>query len=73
MDRIGDQGARETVKRAVLFGVAESSERAVFLFERDAMRQQDGQLALGALHVDLPAFESDFHACRNWNWFASDT
>src|SRR5580700_749813 len=70
---VGDQGARKTVKRAVIFGVAMRREHAIFLFKGDAVRQRNSELALGALHVNLAALESDFHACGNWYWFASDT
>src|SRR6202040_2941401 len=70
---IGDESARETVQGAVVLGVAKRGQHAVFLLKRDAGRQRDSKLALRALHVDLSALQSDFHACRNWNWFASDT
>jgi hypothetical protein len=70
---VGDKSARETVERAVVFSVAKSREHGIFLLERDAMRQRHNELALGPLHIDMILVQRDFHACRNWNWFASDT
>ena len=73
MNGIGDESARETVQGAVIFGVAKSGQHAVFLLKRDAVRQRDREFAFRPLNVDLSALQSDFHARRNWNWFASDT
>ena len=54
------QGAGETVKGAVVFRVARRGEHAVLLFELDAVGQRDGELAFGALHIDLAGLQSDF-------------
>ena len=72
-DRVGDQSARETVNRAMIVGVAQRIEHAIFLLEANAARNTDGQLALRTLHVDLFLREGDLHATGHWNWFFADT
>src|ERR1700687_219341 len=71
--RVGDEGASESMQRAMLFRSALGAEHAVLLLEGDAVRHTHGKLALGALHFDFPILQGDFHALRNRNWFVADT
>src|SRR4029077_1161166 len=70
---VSHERASETMQRAVLFGGAESVEHTVLLLEGDAVRQRNGELSLGALHIALCRRKSDFHARGEWNWFTTDT
>jgi hypothetical protein len=72
-DRVGDESARETVNGAMIVGITQRVEHAIFLLEADAARNADGQLALGALDVDLLGRQGDLHAAGHWNWFFADT
>src|SRR3984893_16186075 len=72
-DRVGHQGARQTMQRAMLFGCAEGVQHPVLLLEGDAARNRNRELTLRPLYFDAIALQRDFNAARQWNWFAPDT
>src|SRR5215467_12767236 len=72
-DGIGNKRASKAMHGAMIVRGALHVEHAILLFEGDAVRNCDAELALGALHVNFVRGDTDLYAGGNRNWFVSYT
>ena len=72
-DGVRHQGARQTVKCALLFGFTLGDENAVLLFETEFRAAPHVHLALRALHFDRTVLDLHLHSGRHRNYFVSNS